>query len=498
MNSSPAYQPKSLLLAYVLWFFLGLFGGHRFYLGKWFTGFIYAISFGCYGIGWGLDLLLLPFLVKRVNARRRAAAEALAWQEERPRARRRARVEEYEDAVVLEEVRPRARRQARIVEEEEIYDAVVLEPETESADWAEKRSPLWPLEFILRLGFFLVAPCFFTVAALMLELWQLLALMAATLAVIGFIGGADVLLRRYPALEKVPFISGIMKPLVETTNFYRRNRPFPFLYYLFYPVTAPISLFFSASARREFTAFAKLAGGLALVVIAPIGLSYFSMYPPHLGFQEALVNILFHAFIILILIVLFFIPTVTTALTLNATNSKVQLRILVFVGLISALPIGIVYFVTLKAPISFAASQLLDMRLQKPSFQEELTSETAMFFDYWRPQLKNNPAKEIIVNDKLTEKYQRLIGGIVVGSEARAFKVIEWGMSGQSWLGVADWDFASKPQPRLLLVRGPEKLYTRWADLPQDVRKRLEEYSPGPEIIRWRERKLLNDIVSKK
>jgi len=495
----PASPPtKSLPLAYLLWFFLGLFGAHRFYLGKWFTGLIYAISFGCYGIGWALDALLLPFMVKRVNAKRQAQfAEAVVLEERRPR-RRRARREEYEEAIVLDEETPRAARRARMVREEDDYDVVELEEEPVTADWAGKRSPLWPLEFILRLAFFLVAPFLFTVAALMLELWQLLALMAATLAVIAFIGGADVILRRYPALEKVPFLSGIMKPLAETTQFYRRNRPFPFLYYLFYPVTAPISLFYSAPARREFGAFAKLTGGLALVVIAPIGLSYFSVYPPHLGPMEALVNIFFHALMISILIVLFFIPTVTTALTLNATNSKIQLRVLVFVGLISALPMGIVYFVALKAPVSFAASQLLDMRLEKASFQEELTVQTEMFFDWYRPKLKPEAPRAVTVNEKLTEKYQRSIGGIAVGNEARAFKIVEWRMPEQNWLAVAMWDFSSKPRPRLLLVSGPEKLYSHWADLPQDVQRRLGESNPGPEILGWREQKLLGDIVPKK
>src|SRR5579864_6782803 len=192
-----AYSPKSLPLAYLLWLFLGIFGAHRYYLGKWFTAFIYTISFGLYGIGWMLDGLLLPFTVKRVNGRRQAAA--MADLEERPRARR-ARIEDYEEAVVLEEDRPRALRRARVEQFEE--EPVILEAEPVEAEWAAKPSPLWPVEFALRIVFFLVGPCFFTVAALMLELWQLLALMAAALAVIGFIGGADVLMRRYPGLGK--------------------------------------------------------------------------------------------------------------------------------------------------------------------------------------------------------------------------------------------------------------------------------------------------------
>ena len=34
---------KSVIVTYLLWFFLGMFGVHRFYLGKWVSGFILLI-----------------------------------------------------------------------------------------------------------------------------------------------------------------------------------------------------------------------------------------------------------------------------------------------------------------------------------------------------------------------------------------------------------------------------------------------------------------------
>ena len=34
-------EPRSLLIAYLLWFFLGVLGIHRFYLGRWVSGLIW-------------------------------------------------------------------------------------------------------------------------------------------------------------------------------------------------------------------------------------------------------------------------------------------------------------------------------------------------------------------------------------------------------------------------------------------------------------------------
>jgi len=74
---------KSLVLAYVLWFFLGAFGIHRFYLGKTVTGVIMllltlvGVATSVLGIGfifllivaiwWVLDALLIFLASKKAN-----------------------------------------------------------------------------------------------------------------------------------------------------------------------------------------------------------------------------------------------------------------------------------------------------------------------------------------------------------------------------------------------------------------------------------------------
>jgi hypothetical protein len=65
---------KSNVLAYLLWLFLPSSGLHHFYLGRDVHCFLYAISFGLFGMGWLRDAWRLPSYV-------RAASSTPAWVE---------------------------------------------------------------------------------------------------------------------------------------------------------------------------------------------------------------------------------------------------------------------------------------------------------------------------------------------------------------------------------------------------------------------------------
>ena len=80
-------EKKSLLAAYVLWFFLGYVGAHRFYLGRPLSGLIMLalsaitlvlslVSFGVLGFLWAvvglwwlIDALLIPGMAAGSNTR---------------------------------------------------------------------------------------------------------------------------------------------------------------------------------------------------------------------------------------------------------------------------------------------------------------------------------------------------------------------------------------------------------------------------------------------
>jgi TM2 domain-containing membrane protein YozV len=59
---------KSKGTAYLLWFFLGTFGIHKFYLEKFAIGIIYMLTGGLFLIGWIYDLFTLGNQVDVYNA----------------------------------------------------------------------------------------------------------------------------------------------------------------------------------------------------------------------------------------------------------------------------------------------------------------------------------------------------------------------------------------------------------------------------------------------
>jgi len=62
---------KNYTLAWVLLTFLGLFGVHRFYLGKIFTGILYLFTAGLFGIGYIYDYWTLNEQLSSINTERR-------------------------------------------------------------------------------------------------------------------------------------------------------------------------------------------------------------------------------------------------------------------------------------------------------------------------------------------------------------------------------------------------------------------------------------------
>ena len=58
MNMEPQ-NTHSKTIGYILWIF-GFMGAHRFYFGKRKTGTLYFFTLGLLGIGWIIDLFLIP------------------------------------------------------------------------------------------------------------------------------------------------------------------------------------------------------------------------------------------------------------------------------------------------------------------------------------------------------------------------------------------------------------------------------------------------------
>ena len=62
-------EKKSVVEAYLLWLFFGLFGAHHFYLRRIEFGILYFFTFGLLGAGWLIDMFRMPCLVSEANKR---------------------------------------------------------------------------------------------------------------------------------------------------------------------------------------------------------------------------------------------------------------------------------------------------------------------------------------------------------------------------------------------------------------------------------------------
>jgi TM2 domain-containing membrane protein YozV len=70
----------SILVGYILWLF-GFMGAHRFYYGRPISGTIWFFTLGLLGIGWLIDVLLIPGMDEQADFRYRSGPVdyTLAW-----------------------------------------------------------------------------------------------------------------------------------------------------------------------------------------------------------------------------------------------------------------------------------------------------------------------------------------------------------------------------------------------------------------------------------
>ena len=60
-------KSRSGIVAYLLWFFFGIFGIHRFYLGRPVSGVIWLLTGGLLGAGWLFDFFWTAVMVADEN-----------------------------------------------------------------------------------------------------------------------------------------------------------------------------------------------------------------------------------------------------------------------------------------------------------------------------------------------------------------------------------------------------------------------------------------------
>ncbi|GAA3968336.1 TM2 domain-containing protein [Allohahella marinimesophila] len=80
MQTTVPSNTHSKIIGYLLWIF-GFLGAHRFYYGRPITGTIWFFTLGLLGIGWLIDLFLIPSMDRSADRRYTAGSTnyTIAW-----------------------------------------------------------------------------------------------------------------------------------------------------------------------------------------------------------------------------------------------------------------------------------------------------------------------------------------------------------------------------------------------------------------------------------
>lgn len=422
---TPVQRPShSFIVAYFLWATLGYLGAHRFYTGKYFTGILYACSFGFFFIGWALDLFLTYFLVQQA----------------------------------------RARVNLQRMEKPELF----AEQPVEIAAWAKDQGMWGYLMFPTRLFFFTVVPPVFVVFTVMLRQYELGLIMLVILVATGLIGSFKKSIAHSELLERLPLMGEVLATVRRLHDYYRENKPGSFLFYLFYPLVGPFYLLFSQKARQEIKLYVKIIAGIALLLLIETAFSYMSTYPPHLGPGDAVTTVIISLFFMCFVAVAFLLPMATTAFSLHLSGRQTQLRVLTVWALLLSVPSGVGIYMQTQDSTSLWSWLLLGERFEKASFREELTESSHMFLLYHIQQAaRGEVTEQPTVNNELTDKYRRHIGGIAVQDEVNSFSVLVFRHEESRWYGVRLYN---NGKPRLLyLMNSQGGLYRSWQNVPPSV-----------------------------
>ncbi len=407
---------KSLLHAYLLLVLLGFFGGHRFYLRRWFSGVLYLLSFGCLGLGLALDLLLLPWLVQRSNAK---LAKQFAADPQRF-----------------------ARRVPR------------------RAPWAGDEGIGAKLELVLVLGFWAVAPAALAMAGFMIGKLEVLLIVAAILLVTSHLQWAGDLFRRHPRLLDTPIVGGVLRELRKLEGFYFEHRPRAFLYYLFYPLVTPFALLFSKTARRELWLFLKPIALISAVLLVDVVTSWTEI-TPYIPLSMALLTVCATIVLLLIPLVGLLLPAMVSAISLSHRGRVRTSRALLLVSLPLALAFGAAGWAVTRDKITLPANLWLMERMRSPELLSALRATSTMFLRYHRPLEVDDTG----LDEARTEELQRLLDGLLGPTEPFAFQVWRATDDQGSWLCVV----LASGDTELLFAIGAEG----------DVRSGLDAFPDG-------------------
>ncbi|CAN5292216.1 hypothetical protein BH09MYX1_BH09MYX1_45740 [soil metagenome] len=210
----------------------------------------------------------------------------------------------------------------------------------------------------MRLAFFSLAPLGIVFVSALFPVTGVLVAISVRLGVFLFAEAVRGLVTRRP------FLARVLKRPLAFEEYYRINRPRPFLYYVFYPLLFPYWLTVK-SARDEFLLFKSYTLLSFGILVASSVWQYVSTWPPELCLREFFSVLVAQLAIETLLVLMFVMPIVTTVVHFHAERARWRLGIVLVVALISS-AVAIGSLVHRRDPIvSFATRERVAMRTKK-------------------------------------------------------------------------------------------------------------------------------------
>lgn len=189
-------------------------------------------------------------------------------------------------------------------------------------------SPVSFGDFVLRLGFFALAPVGIVLAA---ELFPVRgALIDVGLALSVFVVGEAA----RGVARRSRLATFFLKEALAFEGFYREKPPRGFLYYFFYPLLFPYWLS-NREARREFLMFRGYTLGSLAILLISLGWQYHRDYLPELGLRQFLPAVVLSLIVETLLVLSLLMPIATTVVWYHASFRRRRLVVVLLAGLVS-------------------------------------------------------------------------------------------------------------------------------------------------------------------
>lgn len=438
---------KSYLKAYLLLFFLGWLGGHRYYLGRWKSGFLYMITLGLFGYGLLADTFLLYFMVKKKNS----------------------------------EV-PKTLKTSAIPSMKGIFFSAKKE---KLAPWARKKTNVFFRLFdlfddLLRILLFLIGPFLIMLSSLYVDGSLIVGLVLVfILVLVGYINNMNhsltlitTVMEKYPQLGGIPFLSDVIGSVRGFYEYYYHNKPKSVIYYLFYPF---FFIFTLKSNRAEHGLYKNL---VLLILVTLLIEAAISSDQTYMSMWVTMGQILLIVIMVLMLAIMPLIPIVTTAFKFRFSGKQTIIKILATLSLLMMIFI-VVEERDKGTPGTTLFSELtIEYKMGNPEFQQDFRVASEMFLAYYSQRLPSLESDQNAYEDAtLTESYRQQIIGMVTEDESKMFSIVLFPTSkNQGWIGVhhATWTFGQMEKPVMLFMMSPNgTFYSSWKQLPNEIKARF-------------------------